>query len=77
MGYVGLAVSFYYLDDEGFVRTGILTGFLMILQNLLAVFILQLYAGHTQLERNFRAVLWKVVGNPMLDQVNVEKLETL
>jgi hypothetical protein len=57
MGYVVPTVPFYYPDGDSFVRVGILTAFLMILQNLLAVFILQLYAVNTQTERNFRAAL--------------------
>jgi hypothetical protein len=57
MGYVVPTVPFYYPDGDSFVRVGILTAFLMVLQNLLAVFILQLYAVNTQTERNFRAAL--------------------
>ena len=37
LGYIGLAVAFYYLGEDGFVKASILTGFLMILQNLLSV----------------------------------------
>jgi len=41
LGYIGLAVSYYYLDTAGFARTGMVIGFLMILQNLLGVIFLQ------------------------------------
>ena len=50
-------VPFNYPDSDSFVQPSILTGFPMILQNLLAVFIRQLYAVSIQTERNLRAVL--------------------
>ncbi len=37
LGYIGLAVVFYYLGEDGLVKASILTGFLMIVQNLLSV----------------------------------------
>ncbi|MBF0204187.1 MAG: AEC family transporter [Desulfamplus sp.] len=40
-GYIGLAVVFYYLGSSGFANASILAGFIMILQNMLAVAILQ------------------------------------
>ncbi|MBU1696069.1 MAG: AEC family transporter, partial [Proteobacteria bacterium] len=45
LGYIGLAVAFYYLGDSGFVKAAILSGFVMILQNIMAVIILQYHAG--------------------------------
>ena len=39
LGYIGLAVAYYSLGNEGFVRASILAGFIMILQNFLV------YAG--------------------------------
>ncbi|MFH1980608.1 MAG: AEC family transporter [Pseudomonadota bacterium] len=44
LGYIGLAVAYYYLGEKGFAQAGILAGFIMILQNLLAVTVLQVYA---------------------------------
>lgn len=41
LGYIGLAVAFYYLGDSGFVKAAIIAGFIMILQNGLGVFVLQ------------------------------------
>ncbi len=41
LGYIGLAVAFYYLGEEGLVAASLLAGFLMILQNTLSVFALQ------------------------------------
>ncbi|MBF0574089.1 MAG: AEC family transporter [Desulfamplus sp.] len=40
-GYIGLAVVFYYLGDSGFANASIFSGFIMILQNMMAVAILQ------------------------------------
>jgi len=40
LGYIGLAVSYYYLGDKGFVSASIIAGFTIILQNILAVFVL-------------------------------------
>lgn len=44
LGYIGLAVAYYYLGEKGVAEAGILAGFIMIMQNLLAVTVLQLYA---------------------------------
>jgi predicted permease len=43
IGYVGLAVVFYYLGDKGLAPACILAGFIFILQNTLAVLILVYY----------------------------------
>lgn len=40
-GYIGLAVVFYYLGDSGFANASIFAGLIMILQNTLAVAVLQ------------------------------------
>ncbi len=48
LGYVGLAVAFYYLGEQGLARASIIAGFVMILQNILAVIVLQYHSqdGH-------------------------------
>jgi len=66
LGYVGLAVAFYYLGNEGFVRAGIITGFVMILQNLLAITVLQLHGGTGGEGRRWWQFAWKVAGNPVI-----------
>lgn len=43
-GYIGLAVAFYYLGNSGFANASIFAGFIMILQNMLAVTVLQAYS---------------------------------
>ena len=57
LGYVGLAVAFYYLGEEGFVKASILTGILMVAAKPLvgAVFDLQRSpAGSSQAWQNHR-----------------------
>jgi predicted permease len=66
MGYIGLAVSFYYLGREGFVKASILVGFLMILQNLLAVIALQVNAPHNADSKNRWMPVLKIAGNPII-----------
>jgi predicted permease len=41
LGYIGLAVAFYYLGSQGLARASILDAFIMILQNFLAASVLQ------------------------------------
>ena len=64
IGYIGLAVSFYYLGPEGFVKASILAGFLLILQNLLGVIALQVDAPHNTASW-WRPAL-KIAGNPII-----------
>jgi malate permease and related proteins len=66
LGYIGLAVAFYYLGREGFVRASILAAFMMILQNLLAVIALQVYAENNPSSSIRWAVVLKIVGNPII-----------
>lgn len=66
LGYVGLAVAYYYLGREGLAAAGIVAGFLIILQNLLAVAVLQMYAVETAAHSGRWSVLWKVAGNPII-----------
>ena len=40
VGYVGLAVAFYFLGDQGFAQASILAGFLILIQNFFAVEVL-------------------------------------
>lgn len=65
LGYIGLAVAYYFLGSEGFSRAGILAGFLMLLQNVLGVMALELFSGRQQGNKPF-FFLKKIVGNPVL-----------
>ncbi|MCF8024072.1 MAG: AEC family transporter [Desulfobacteraceae bacterium] len=66
LGYIGLAVAYYFLGDRGLASAGILAGFLMILQNFLSVFILQYYGGSNAPGRRAFEMLQKIVGNPVI-----------
>jgi predicted permease len=66
LGYIGLAVAYYYLGNEGLVRAGILAGFIMILQNFLAVVILQVHADHAEGRWNKAEMALRILGNPVI-----------
>ena len=66
IGYIGLAVSFYYLGREGFVKASILAAFLLILQNLLGVIALQMNAPHNSASKNRWMPALKIAGNPII-----------
>ncbi len=66
LGYIGLAVAFYYLDEGGFARVSMLVGFLMILQNLIGVVLLQYYCCVGRESRRVRDLLASVLFNPVI-----------
>ncbi|MCK5682256.1 AEC family transporter [bacterium] len=66
LGYIGLAVAFYYLDESGFARASMLVGFLMILQNLLGVVLLHYYCCENNVSRRARDFLLPVLFNPVI-----------
>ena len=66
LGYIGLAVSFYYLGRNGFVQASVIAGFLMILQNFLAVIALQLHSQDHLTPRSKWTVFLKILGNPII-----------
>jgi len=65
LGYIGLAVCYFFLGQEGLVRAGILAGFLMVFQNVLAVLILQRFRGEGH-GRSIRMLFLKIGGNPVI-----------
>ena len=65
LGYIGLAVAFYYLGEDGFVKASILTGFLMILQNLLSVLSLTVNSHQLDSARYGRTIVRNLAGNPV------------
>jgi predicted permease len=69
LGYIGLAVAFYFLGDEGLVHASVVAGFLMILQNMLSIVALQAYATQTATVHNHRLIAAKVLGNPVIVSV--------
>ena len=66
LGYIGLAVAYYYLGEEGLARASILAGFVMILQNLLAVIVLQWYGDAEAGRLDARRMMLGVAGNPVI-----------
>lgn len=66
LGYIGLAVAYYSLGHDGFVRASIIAGFIMILQNFLAVVALQLNSDDSSSSKNKRDVVLRIIGNPVI-----------
>lgn len=66
LGYIGLAVAYYYLGQEGFVKTSILLGAMMILQNLLAVLALTVNSDNRSGKHGWTTMLRKIAGNPVI-----------
>lgn len=66
LGYVGLAVAFYYLGEDGLVKASILTGFLMIVQNLLSVLSLTFNTHQPDPAGHGRTIFRNIAGNPVV-----------
>ena len=67
LGYIGLAVVFYYLGDSGLARGSIFAGFIMILQNILAVVTLQLHSDRTDKKGGAASEnVRRIVGHPVI-----------
>lgn len=66
LGYIGLAVVFYYLGNSGFVKAAIISGFVMILQNILAVIVLQYHRKDDADHPGITDTLKKAMGNPVI-----------
>ena len=63
LGYIGLAIAYYLLGEEGFTGASFLCGFLMVLQNLCSVFGLQIFGSE---KRRLGFFVKKVLGNPVV-----------
>lgn len=66
LGFIGLPIALYYLGEGGFVKAGILCGFLMILQNLLSVVVLQIHDVENTQVFTLGSLCKKLVGNPVI-----------
>ena len=66
LGYIGLAVAFYYLGSDGLARASILAAFVMILQNFLAVVVLQSHRQGPAAGLRWRAFAGKLAANPVI-----------
>ena len=66
LGYIGLAVAFYYLGDNGLVKAAIIAGFVMILQNILAVIVLQYHNKDHVVRPGMLDTFKKTMANPVI-----------
>lgn len=67
LGYIGLAVVFYFLGEEGLGSAGLFVGFIMILQNILAVSILQVFGKRRPKHGNAIVENMKrIIGHPAI-----------
>ena len=66
VGYIGLAVAFYYMGDEGLARASFIAGFIMIWQNLLGVIVLQVHAPAQAEPLTPSRMATKIICNPII-----------
>lgn len=66
LGYIGLAVAFYFLGDSGLVKAAIIAGFVMILQNITAVIVLQNIGKGSGKKADIRSTLKTTLANPVI-----------
>ena len=66
LGYIGFAVAFYLLGEEGLTRASILAGFLMLLQNTLSVVVLNMFAEDRSRSAGMGSAILAVVANPVI-----------
>ena len=66
LGYIGFAVAFYSLGQTGLVRASIIAGFVMILQNLLAVVALQSGTNSGGGSLPAGRIIRSLAGNPVI-----------
>jgi predicted permease len=66
IGYMGLAVATYYLGDIGLAHASVIGGFLMILQNILSVTALSIYAAGRRARPARFSLAGKIMGNPVI-----------
>jgi len=66
LGYIGLAVAYYALGREGLARASLVAGFLVLLQNFLAVVSLMIFARRDRGRRGLVFLAKKVVANPII-----------
>ncbi len=66
LGYIGLAVIFYYLGDAGLVKGSIIAGLIMIVQNFLGVLALQLFADQKKDGGRIKQFLGRILINPVI-----------
>ncbi len=66
LGYIGLAVAYYFLGDAGFTRASILAGFVMLLQNFLAVVALSRFNTAPEQKPSMSSLVPRILLNPVI-----------
>lgn len=66
IGYIGLAVVFYYLGKTALTAASVLAGFLMLTHNSLAVIVLLANAPKQPGKKPFKQILAGILGNPII-----------
>ena len=66
LGYIGLAVTFYYLGDAGLIKASIIAGLIMIVQNFLGVLALQLFAEQEKRGNRIKQFVGRILINPVI-----------
>ena len=66
LGYIGLAVAYYFLGAEGLTSASILAGFAMLLQNFLSVLGLQMFYQGPERKHKTWFLVKKIVANPVV-----------
>lgn len=66
LGYIGLAVAFYYLGEGGLVKASLVAGFMMILQNVISVIALQVNSPQSIKDHKFSHLTIKIIANPVI-----------
>jgi predicted permease len=66
LGYIGLAVTFYYLGDAGLIKGSIIAGLIMIVQNFLGVLTLQLFAEQDRDGSRIKQFVGRILINPVI-----------
>lgn len=66
LGYIGLAVVYYFLGDSGLVQASVIAGFMMVSHNLLSVTALQFFAPDSGNRYGLKVYAIKIMGNPII-----------
>ena len=66
LGYIGLAVAYYFLGDEGLTKASILAGFVMLLQNFLAVVALSRFNKGPKQKPSVFSLSRRILLNPVI-----------
>lgn len=67
LGYIGFAVAYYFLGAQGLARASIIASFVILVQNFLAVLVLQVYSSDVRSYfQNLRTLLLTILGNPVI-----------